>query len=242
MANPITSWSLSRLHDYEKCPHIIRLKLIDKVPEPKNQYSERGIQVHDACEKYVKGEIKAPTPEMQHFIPEFNSLRNLYATGQVSLEGEWAHAQDWRPTDWRSKDAWVRLKLDASVQLDKRTGVVIDYKTGKLFGNEVKHAEQGQFYAGVKYLRDPNLTKVITEFWYLDKNELTRVEYTPQQAAKFIMGFERRANRMLTDTKLAARPSIFSCKYCAFRPEETGGNGACKFGVGNISQPSKRQW
>jgi hypothetical protein len=238
----LTSWSLSRLHDYEKCPQIIKLKLIDKIPEPQNQWAERGTRVHGDTEAFVRGDLKAQTEDMRHFTPEFNSLRNLYAQGKVSIEGEWAHNNQWKVTDWRAKDTWLRLKLDASVRLSKTHSVVIDHKTGKLFGNEIKHAEQGQLYAGSTFIRYPELTKVTVEFWYLDKNELTHVEYSPQQAAKFVMGFERRANRMLNDKQFAARPSIFSCKYCAFRPVDAGGNGACKFGIGNIAQPMKRKW
>ncbi len=237
----LTGWSLSRLHDYEKCPHMIKLKVIDKIPEEKNKWAERGTEVHGKAESFVRSEIKVLPEELNHFKNEFYALRNMYDRGAVSMEGEWAHGSDWSITDWRDKNTWLRLKLDVMARLTKTHAAVIDHKTGKMFGNEIKHAEQGQLYAGSTFLRYPELKVVTVEFWYLDKNEMTQVVYTPQQAAKFIMGFERRANRMLADKKFQARPSIFSCKLCPYRRQEAGGNGACKFAIIPVAAPPKRE-
>ena len=238
----IPSWSYSRLLDFEKCPFMIFLKVVERVPEPKSPYSERGTAVHKAGEDFVKGETPTLSEDFADFGTEMESLRRYYDEGRAIVEQEWAFDREWKPCDWRDdKRAWLRVKLDTMVRLDKATAAVIDWKTGKKFGNEIKHAEQGQLYAGVTFLRQPELGRVYTEFWYLDQNDLTPVTYMPAQAAKFLSGFEKRALKMTGATTFKPTPSIFSCKWCPYRPESVGGNGACKHGVGNIGV-SKRQW
>ena len=38
-----------------------------------------------------------------------------------------------------AKDVWARIKLDAIVHEDETSARVIDYKTGRQFGNEIAH-------------------------------------------------------------------------------------------------------
>lgn len=238
----INAWSYSSLTVFEKCPYQAKLKYIDKIPEPKNQFSERGIQLHSAAEEFVKGGTPTLHPELKHFAPELESLVEQYAKGKVEVEQEWAHDRHWNTSDWRSKETWARLKLDFFVKINDTTGCVIDLKSGKRFGNEIKHTEQGQLYAGSAFLRYPQLTRVITEFWYLDHNEMSSVEYKPSNAAKFIASFDKRAARMTSAKTFPARPSIFTCKYCPYRSESTGGSGLCKFAPEQFTQPAKKQW
>lgn len=238
----IKSWSYSRLLDYEACPQKAKFKIIDKIPEPKNQFSERGIQLHSAAEEFVKGGTPTLHPELKHFAPELTSLATQFAEGKVEVEQEWAHDREWNISDWRAPETWVRLKLDFFVRPDTSTGIVVDLKSGKRFGNEIKHTEQGQLYAGSAYLRYPELKRVITEFWYADHNEMTSVVYTPAQAAKAIASFDKRARRMTSATSFAPRPSIFTCKYCPYRAESTGGSGLCKAAPEQFTQPAKKQW
>ena len=238
----IKAWSFSRLLDFEKCPHMVKLKAIDKIPEPKNQYSERGTQLHSAAEAFVKGETPTLHEELRTFDLEMNSLRELYPTGKVHVEQEWAHDREWNICGWRDESAWVRIKLDFFVLLTPSVGLVVDLKSGRKFGNEIKHAEQGQLYAGAAFLRFPELKKVQTEFWYSDKDDLTKTDYTPKQAAKFIASFDRRGQAMTAATVFPAKPSIFACRYCAYRAEEIGGTGDCKFSPKVLVTPAKKQW
>jgi CRISPR/Cas system-associated exonuclease Cas4 (RecB family) len=215
--------------EYEQCPHRVKLKVIDKIPEPDNKYSVRGTALHAAMESYVRGDTPTLHPELGRFTMEMDALRDIYSQGKAVVEQEWAYDRQWNPADWKSKNAWLRLKLDACAVV-KDTGIVIDGKSGKKFGNEIKHAEQGQLYAGVTYLRYPKVKRIVVEFWYFDHDELTQVVYTPQQAAKYLMSFEKRAHRMTTATQFPAKPSIFTCKYCPYRnPDQYGGDGSCKF-------------
>lgn len=235
----INSWSFSSLEVFEKCPHRAKLKYVDRIPEPENKYAARGTAIHDNAEAFVRGEVETFLPELNTYADELRKLRELYAKGRVVVEQEWAYDRDWNQTDWRADNAWLRLKLDFLVLMDEDMGMVIDLKSGRRDGNEIKHAQQGQLYTGVTFIRYPDFRKVVTEFWYSDQNDLSNVVYTPQQAAKFLAAFDRRAKAMTSATQFPAKPSIFNCKWCPYRPVDAGGDGACKFGVGNITAPKK---
>mgnify|MGYP000178572114 CR=1 FL=1 len=224
----IKSWSPSRLVDYESCPLKAKLKYIDRIPEPirplpkgKTEHAnDRGTRIHTAAEFFVKGTAEL-VPELETFREELTRLRFLYAAGTVSLEGEWAFTKEWSPTSWKSDDVWVRVKLDSFVRLSKTHGVVIDYKTGRRFGNEIKHAEQMQIYQLAAFLKYPELEKITVELWYTDQNELATMTFTRKQGLRFLENFTQRANKMTHDEVFTPRPNIISCKFCPFGKDGT---------------------
>ena len=228
----IKAWSYSRLVDFEQCKLRAKLKYIDRIPEParplppgKTEHAnDRGTRIHDAGERFVRGGVEL-IPELKAFEAEFHDLRNKYEHGMVSLEGEWAVNKDWEPVAWGDKDAWARIKLDAFVRLSKTHAVVIDYKTGRKFGNEIKHAEQVQLYAVALMLRHPELTDVDVELWYLDQDDLTHDAKPVTKWIRHLKPFNSRFMRMSIEKKFKPNPNKFSCKWCPYK-----GN-ACKFGV-----------
>lgn len=223
----IPTWSFSRVQDFEQCKFRAYLKYAMKIPEPERPLppgktehaNDRGTRIHDAGERFARGGIEL-IPELQKFKPEFERLKALYATGNVSLEGEWAMDRSWEPVVWASSDAWLRLKLDALVFLSPTEAVAIDYKTGKRFGNEVKHNEQLQLYQLVTFLRYPKLETIHVELWYLDVDELVTVTYTRNQGLRFRRSFENRGNAMTTCTEFPPNPNIFSCRWCPYKGTE----------------------
>ncbi len=230
----ISSWSHSKLGDFEKCKFLAWLKHDQKIPEPERPLppgktehaNDRGTRIHQACEDYVNGKADAQIKEMAKFAAEFEHLRHLYLSGIVSLEGEWAVDQNWVPTDWRT--GWHRSKVDAIVLPDKYSAIVIDYKSGKRFGNEIKHAEQTQLYALNAVLRYPEIEEVTTELWYLDVDELTRATYTRAQILRFKPGFDKRGTALTTCTSFPPNPNVYSCQWCQYGPWN---GGQCKDGV-----------
>ena len=211
----LKNWSYSRLIDYEQCPYRIKLKLIDRIPEERSSAADRGTQIHTYAEEFINGTLKKLPHELSKFAVEFDRLRNDYKAGHVSLEGEWGFDKDWMPTNY--KTAWLRVKGDAVlVRPDK--AVVIDFKTGAKYGNELKHGEQCLLYAISTFIRNPELESITTELWYVDKDELTSTEYTRAQALRYIQPFNKRATKMLNDTQFMPNSNIFSCKWCPFGP------------------------
>ena len=227
MIQTIPTWSFSRVQDFEQCKFRAHLKYALKIPEPERPLppgktehaNDRGTRIHDAAERYVRGGIEL-IPELQKFKTEFEKLKALFAAGKVSLEGEWAMDRGWNPVAWKSSDAWLRLKLDAMVMLSKTEAVVIDYKTGRRFGNEVKHAEQTQLYQLVTFLRYPELETIHTELWYPDVDELASATYIRNQGLRFKRSFEQRGDAMTTCIDFPANPNIFSCKWCPYKGTE----------------------
>lgn len=229
MPQTIKTWSFTRLSTYERCPLRAKFAYIDRIPEPERPLppgktehaNDRGTRIHDAAERFVKGGIEL-IPELSAFEPEYKKLRELYSEGRVSLEREWAFNAQWQPTSWDSHEAWVRVKLDAFVRVSKTRGIVIDYKTGRKSGNELKHADQCALYQLSAFLLYPELKEIDAELWYLDQDELSRVHYTREQGMKFFRRFDDRARKMTSATEFAPSANRFNCRWCPYGIEGTG--------------------
>lgn len=229
----IRSWSHSKLVDFEQCKFKAYLKHDQRIPEPERPLppgktehaNDRGTRIHQLAEDFVRKGGKVPH-ELIRFEKEFLQLRKLFSAGVVSLEGEWGMNRAWEPTDW--KTAWHRAKLDTLVFIDGVTAVTIDYKSGKKFGNELKHAEQLRLYALNAFLRYPDLQLVHTELWYLDLDEYTLLTLRRDQALHLRKGFDRRGEALTSCEEFPPNPNKFSCKYCPYGP---WGTEHCKVGV-----------
>lgn len=230
----ITSWSHSKLVDFEKCKFLAWLKHDQRIPEPERPLpagktehaNDRGSRVHDNAEQYVRGDIDDLCPEAEKsFGIQFDLLRVLYAEGLVSLEGEWGMNDQWEPAPWAS--AWLRLKLDALVFPHPTEAIVIDYKTGKKYGNEVKHNDQLLIYQLCTFLRYPKVERVTAQLWYLDQNEVTERVFTRDQGLRFRTALDRRGRAITTCTDFPPNPNKFSCQWCQYGPWN---GGQCKDG------------
>lgn len=225
-AKTINSWSISRSQVFDECQYRAKLQWLDKIPDlqPKTA-ADRGTAIHLEAENYVLGK-GVLTPNLRHFSTDLTALQNHNAEGRVTCEEEWAYDRDWNVTDWRS--GWLRLKCDAVCHLDKRHAVVIDYKTGKRFGNEVKHAVQLQLYAVCALLRYPDIEQVTCELWYLDQNELASFVLHRKSLKKYLAFFDEKGRKFTTTTNFKPNPNIVTCRYCPYHPDKQGD---CKFGM-----------
>lgn len=241
----IDSWSHSRVVDFERCKLAAWLKYDRKIPEPqrpllsgqKEHANDRGTRLHEAAELFVKDQGPF-LPELKAFEPEFIALQGLHKAGKVSLEGEWGMDRNWDPCPWEW--AWHRCKLDACVHMNETEAIVIDYKSGKRFGNELKHGEQCQLYAINAFMRFPLLEEVHTELWYLDINELAYMRYTRAQALRLRANWDRRGNAVTGCTEFPPNPNIHSCRWCEYGPWN---GGQCQDGVRdgfNAHRPRKK--
>lgn len=231
----LSAWSYSRLIVAEQCLLRAKLAYIDKIPEPERPLppgktehaNDRGTRVHEAAEKFVKGGVEL-LPELHKFRNEFEDLRRLHAEGKVSLEGEWGFDANWQPVGWFDPVVWARVKLDAMVRVAPEHRIVIDYKTGKRAGNEVKHAEQGQLYAVATALRDPDVARVTVEFWYTDLNEFVTTTYERDDVSRYQSKFTDRAIKVTRAAEFPPNPNIFNCRWCPYGPK---GTGHCAVGI-----------
>ena len=234
----ITSGSHSRLSTFKLCKNRAKLAYVDRIPEPERALpagktehpNVRGERVHTAAEKFVQGGVEL-VDELKSFEVELVQMRELHKQGKVSLEGEWAYDKDWNPVSWQSYNVWMRIKCDAVVFMSPEHAVVIDYKTGKRFGNEVKHAEQMQLYQLGAFLRYPKLKLVDVELWYTDLDELHPMRFRRDQGLRFAAKVESDMARMISEEVFPPNPSVYNCRWCPYKPTDKGGTGHWAVGV-----------
>ncbi len=250
----ISAGSFSRLDVFESCNSRAFYAFVERIKEPprgdppnycpknlatgeREWFDKRGIRVHETSDAFLRGQGPA-CGEMQHYQPEFEQLKRLYAMQKVYAEETWAFTRDWQSTTWDDWDnCWMRIKVDAFAVLkgtreEPREGVVIDYKTGKRFGNDAKHADQGQLYQLGAFKRFPSLEKVDVEMWYLDQDEMSDPKtYLRAQGLRFQARWERRMKALTTEAIFKPMPSKVVCKWCPFRQEAHGGTGHCNRSV-----------
>ena len=237
----IDAWSFNRLMDYETCDFMAWLKHGQKIPEPDTKDRtalDRGIKVHEDCEKYVKGETQELTDDtkVKKNIGKFkfDEYRALYAEdpSRFFLEEQWGFDSEWNETEYFGDSIWLRASIDRGYWLDEeRTAVeVTDYKTGKKMGNEVKHAQQLQLYAVACFMRFPSLQTAKVCIEYLDEGKTVRRAYTREQVQFFLANFDKRGKKMTTATTFPPRPNMMNCMWCPYSPNN-GGSGYCQYGV-----------
>lgn len=212
----INTWSFSRLQDYESCPYKAWLKHAERIPDPKpNKYADRGTAIHTLAEEYLLGKIDPIPLELMKFHDDFKSLRTR--SDKLMLEQEWGFNRNWEPCEYRGTDTWGRVKLDCALGLTDTEGVVIDFKTGKKFGNEIKHGEQLQVYALSSFIRHPDWKTLTAELWYLDQDDMTSITVTRKTAMeRYLKVYDGRFRKMTDATEFSPKPNIISCKYCPY--------------------------
>lgn len=233
------SWSFSKKSDFDKCRLLYKIKHIDKVPEPERPLkpgqlehaNDRGTRVHENIEGFIRGDHDALCVEAEkHFGLHMYFMRQLYAEGMVEMEGEWAFDREWEVADWNA--GWIRMKLDALIRVSPTQAIVLDWKTGRHFGNEVAHAEQLSLYAVATFLRYPELEELSVADVYIDHGTVTERKFTRSQALRFKQNFTNQGRTITEATEFPPNPNRFSCQWCPYGPEHTG---HCQVGVRKAS-------
>ena len=230
----ITSWSFTRVIDYERCPLYAHLKYTARIVEPERelrpgqteQANDRGSRIHKLADDFINGRERKLDHTLFGFMREFRQVRWGKENGKVSTEEEWGFDHDWNVAEWSK--AWHRSKLDIMYKLNAYQAVVIDLKTGRKDGNEAKHGQQLQLYAVDTCLRDAAIEEVTSEAWYLDSGDLTSVVYPRKVVLAFKKSWQNRGNKITLATEFPPNPNRFSCKYCGYGP---WGTNHCKVGV-----------
>jgi CRISPR/Cas system-associated exonuclease Cas4 (RecB family) len=241
----ITSWSFSRFGTYSSCPFKAKLTILEKLQEPKNAAMERGTQIHDGAEKYLKGEAKTLSKEMAKFKVLAKRLRDKRKKDPASVivEDMWVFKKDWTPTVWNDwNGAWVRIKVDVA----ERTGNVVnigDWKSGKFRPDNLQdYIEQLDLYATAALIQFggqiPDI-QVIPQLHYVDAG-LSYPEIGSPQLRTYTMAdlprlkkeWVARTKAMLNDKKFAPKPNRF-CGFCHFRKDNVAqaitGGGRCQY-------------
>jgi CRISPR/Cas system-associated exonuclease Cas4 (RecB family) len=226
-----TKWSWSQLSTWRGCPYQARLRYLEHAPEPPkadNDPRDRGIAAHKAAEDFVLGTSTRLPKELVHFDAQLVELRDVKAAGsaEVHLEAEYLLDNTWRLTDDKER-RWLKFIPDVHV-VAPTLRLIIDYKTGRQYGNEVKHYQQMELYAIGDWCINPSDEVRTTELWYLDQKDIVVHEFRPEQLERGRAKLDEEVGRMMADKIHAPRPNKMNCKYCPFSPR---GTGACAVGV-----------
>ena len=230
--NPISAWSISRLFDFESCPHRLYLRYIAKaeMPEfPEDHPLKRGLRIHKECEQYISGASEDFPSSGKKLQDELEFCKTAYADGKASVEEQWGFDEKWEATGWWDDNVWLRVATDCYVIPGTDEAIIYDWKTGKSFGNEVKYTQQGQLYACGAFMRDPDLEHVAVTFGFLDDGKLRTKHYERgAKLNKLIAKFTERGTRLTSCVDWRAKPNVLNCKFCNFGPN---GTNACIYGA-----------
>lgn len=234
----IKAASISRLHTYEACPRHAALAFLVKVPEPVRSGGEspldRGTRHHALIEGYIKGELPELSPEIQYHRKLIDELRERWATKPETIRGEqmWCFASDWTPVrDDEYDRIWLRVKTDVFFLIDNTDAEVLDWKTGKKYGNEIKHADQSLLYCAAALMRYGTLESVTARMLYTDHNEQSELHLTPETLRRYLPKLNQRLVRMTEVTSFPPKPSTQACRFCPYKTgqidKQTKGTGHC---------------
>lgn len=145
--NKAFAWSYSKLKNFESCPK--RHYHVDVVKTHTEGESEQlvwGNRIHDALARAIgnvggkrpDGSDALPLPEtMAEYLPLVNARRARRAVpgAVVATELSLAITSEFKPTEYFSKNAWYRCKVDVATVFQVGSvavAVAEDWKTGKI--------------------------------------------------------------------------------------------------------------
>jgi CRISPR/Cas system-associated exonuclease Cas4 (RecB family) len=154
----------------------------------------------------------------------------MHADGTCTVEEEWAFTSDLQQTEWLAPDCWLRVKCDVVVHHDDGALTIEDLKTGKRWGNEVKHLHQGQLYAFAGFVRYPSVTDILVVFRYPDqKHQVIEKHYDRDKAFQQVIKHIQSGTEMTTAREFPPKPNAQNCKFCDYG--SLNGTGECPFAV-----------
>lgn len=231
MHEQFVKWSWSALQVYRNCHFWAYLKYIERSPEPPRQADDRrdrGTARHDAAEKFILAD-DAPFPsELIKFEGPLTDVRDVRRSGlgNVSLEEEHYFNHAWQPCS--KEERWLVVIPDIQVVVPGTVHLTIDEKTGKKYGNEMKHYGQVELYATCAWIKDPSFETYEAELWYLDLPDTWQITFTVAQLERARAKLDAEVTKMCEDKIHRPTPSKMTCKYCPYSPR---GTGACPVGV-----------
>ncbi len=230
---PLRIASHTMLEMYLNCPYSALLRV--KRSKEQKEYvpsapAQRGINVHDWTEKFIRNELKVLPAEIKHHRDYIEELRELFAQGiQIQMEEPWYFDREFVPCE--KNDRRIMIKQDAFRFVSPTAAELDDWKTGRRDGNEAKHARQIKRYVIAAFMRYPELEYVTGSARYLDSNDLFQRGYTREQAMAFFRTEENLLRRYFHDTKCVPKPNRINCKNCDFNKPDEDGEYGCSHGV-----------
>jgi hypothetical protein len=228
----IKFWSFSSAQNYDKCPKILEHRYVLKTPkdERDNSAAERGTAMHKELELYLES-VKKPArsvgggdpavygnpvdPQQFKFEGQVAEIRELCELYPFTQEEMLYFDRDWNPVD-KFEDAWLLMAMDVFISVSDEECIIVDWKSGKKDGNEVKHMHQGQLYALGAWKRNPNLKKFTVIFVYVDQNTKTTATWKRGHLERIFPVWDAKGKDITSATIFKPIPNKWSCRYCDY--------------------------
>lgn len=210
MTHKIPPWSYSSLTAFETCPRRYFLTRVSKeVVENETDATRWGTYVHTALEYRLRDGTPLPVDLSGY---EKYAARIAAAPGQLLVEHEVALTENFKPTQWRSSDAWVRGIIDVAV-VNGAQASALDWKTGK----RKSDSEQLKLFAGMSFAEHEAVDTVKTSFLWLKVGKVDQDQFTRKDIPAIWMTFLPRVERLHNAYERDAwppRPSGLCRAYC----------------------------
>lgn len=228
----IKFWSFSSAQSFDKCPKIVEHRYVLKTPkdERDNSAAERGTAMHKELELYLEG-VKKPSgsvgggdpavygnpvdPKQFKFEGAAAEIRELCELHPFTQEEMLYFNDKWEPVD-SFNEAWLLAAMDVFISVSETECIIVDWKTGKKDGNEIKHMHQGQLYALAAWKRNPLLEKFTVIFVYIDQGSKTTATWKRGHLERIFPVWDKKGKEITSATVFKPIPNKYSCRYCDY--------------------------
>jgi RecB family exonuclease len=217
-------YSYSRFATFTKCPAKFKFNYIDKVkvefiPSPA---MERGSEIHNSLEAYIRGHTEHLHPDIhEHYGQFFFSLRETY---DCQPEYKWGIDMDMASCSYDDPDVMVRGFMDLRfIPTDERVQV-FEYKTGKIYR---EHTAQQWLYGTATLIELPDQDGVDVTAVYLDQKQNKKIHYPAMMLGEYksMLTNEIETIENTPLDEFIPKPQ-WSCKWCQF---SKANRGPCQF-------------
>lgn len=208
------SWSLTSLQTFEQCGKKYFLKYVEKIPEVRNQFASRGVDLHKIIESQFGAVAEPLPPDLTHYAQFFDNLQKYECRPEHKL----ALTKTWEACAWDSPDVWWRGVIDLLVLPTEEVAYVYDWKTGKIYPD---HDDQKEIYSIAVGCHFPNLREVRAIHVYVDLGRNKEKHFHVDQLLALRDRWVRRALAPETAVEFIPNPT-FKCRYCSYSREKGG--------------------
>ena len=218
------AWSHSALKVYTSCPHkYYREKVVKDVPFVENDAIKRGNDLHSTMEKAVRDDKPLPKrwdyPHLQELVEWARSLPAVRCEEQLAFTSELVRCE------WfdRKVKVWTRAKVDLQSFFSDEVAFVLDYKTGKNWGDD----GQAGLTALAMFWANPQLQSVSTCWYYVDQDQQVTDQFHRADMIDLMEAPLKTLDQIARSYKTERwqkTPGI-SCKFCGVTDCEFRGKG-----------------
>jgi hypothetical protein len=219
-----TAWSYSALTSFETCPfRHFKTRIEKSVADPPGEAAQWGTRVHKVLEDRLKAGPDSPiTGVMACYEPYAAKVEQLRApTGVLHAEQRIALTEDLTMTGYFSKDVWLRVVVDVTVN-NRSMVVALDWKTGK------RKTDTGQLELTAAAMASvyPHAEKFKTGYVWLKDKVFDAEDFTPDDAPRIWSKFVPRVQRLekaVQSGDFPKKPSGLCRKWCPVKECEFHG-------------------